>query len=180
MAVSLPTDIIMDVARAADPEKVQAARDRLSAFASQGPASANFAAGLDAPQSAAGRAADPAGPFQQFEAFVLQSFIENMLPDENESVYGNGLAGDMWKSMMAEQLAGQMAKAGGIGIADRILTDYYARQQGDASAKSGAVDEKQDAETRNLTSQAIVHEIQRRIGDSLGNSDGLLTDRKQG
>jgi len=180
LAVSLPTDIIMDVARAADPERVQAARDRLSAFASQGPASTNFAARLNAPQSVAARGADPAGPFQQFEAFVLQSFIENMLPDENESVYGNGLAGDMWKSMMAEQLASQMAKAGGIGIADRILTDYYARGQGDVPGKTGVVDEKRDAETRNLTSQAIVHEIQRRIGDSLGNNDGLLTDRKQG
>ena len=28
---------------------------------------------------------------------------------------------DMWKSMMAEQLANQMSKAGGIGIADRIF-----------------------------------------------------------
>ena len=180
MAVSLATDIIMDVANAADPERVQAARDRLSAFASRGPSSTNFAATLDAPQSAVARAADPAGPFQQFESFVLQSFIEHMLPQENESVYGNGLAGDMWKSMMAEQLANQMAKAGGIGIADRILTDYYARGQGVAPGDAGAVNERQDAETRNLTSQAIVHEIQRRIGDSLGNNDGLLTDREQG
>ena len=118
-------------------------------------------------------------PFQQFEAFVLQSFIENMLPEDNEAVYGNGLAGGMWKSMMAEQIANQLAKAGGIGIADRVLTDYYARNQGDAGGRA-MHDEKQDAETRNLTSQAIVHEIQRRIGDALGKNDGLITDRKQG
>lgn len=179
MAVSLPTDIIMDVARAADPEKVQAARDRLAAYASQAPGQAGFAATLEASSSGGVRATTEMAPFQQFEAFVLQSFIENMLPEDNEAVYGNGLAGGMWKSMMAEQIANQLAKAGGIGIADRVLTDYYARNQGDAGGRA-MQDEKQDAETRNLTSQAIVHEIQRRIGDALGKNDGLITDRKQG
>lgn len=179
MAVSLPTDIIMDVARAADPEKVQAARDRLTAYASQAPSSAGFAATLDASFPGGVRATAEMGPFQQFESFVLQSFIENMLPEENEAVYGKGLAGGMWKSMMAEQIANQLAKAGGIGIADRILTDYYAREQGGVAGRA-AGDERQDAEARNLTSQAIVHEIQRRIGDSLGKNDGLITDRKQG
>ena len=178
MAVSLPTDIIMDVARAADPDRVQAARDRLSSYASQAPAATSFAATLDASPAGTARASAPAGPFQQFEAFVLQSFLENMLPEDNEAVVGNGLAGGMWKSMMAEQLANQLAKAGGIGIADRILTDYYARGQGAGNA--AAADQKRAEETSNLTSHAIVHEIQRQIGDSLGKNDGLLTDRKQG
>lgn len=58
----------------------------------------------------------------QFEAFVLQSFIEPMLPS-SEGVYGGGTAGSFWKSMLAEKLAAEMAKSGGIGIAKHIMRD---------------------------------------------------------
>ena len=34
---------------------------------------------------------------------MLQTFIQNMLPKDAEAVYGKGMAGDMWKSLMAEQ-----------------------------------------------------------------------------
>lgn len=57
---------------------------------------------------------------EQFEAFVMQSFIEEMLPKSAEGVFGSGLAGDYWRSMLAEQVAGQVAKRGGIGIAKMI------------------------------------------------------------
>lgn len=180
MAASLPTDIIMDVVRAADPERVQAARDRLAAFAGQSISPNEFATRLDAAATRSTSSVN-AEPFQQFEAFVLQSFIENMLPDDTDSVYGGGLAGGYWKSMMAEQLAGQMAKAGGIGIADRILADHFARVGQEPPSGEDALSlDRRDAEARNLTSQAIVHEIQRRIGGGLGNSSGLLTDRNEG
>ncbi|MDZ4792432.1 MAG: rod-binding protein [Hyphomicrobiales bacterium] len=58
----------------------------------------------------------------QFEAFVLQSFIEPMLPS-SDGVYGGGTAGSFWKSMLAEKLATEMAKSGGIGIAKHIMRD---------------------------------------------------------
>ncbi len=58
---------------------------------------------------------------QDFEAVVLQSFISSMLPENAENVYGEGTAGSVWKSMLAEQISKQMAKSGGIGIAERIL-----------------------------------------------------------
>lgn len=57
---------------------------------------------------------------EQFEAFVMQSFIEEMLPKSADGVFGSGLAGDYWRSMLAEQVAGQVAKRGGIGIAKMI------------------------------------------------------------
>lgn len=63
------------------------------------------------------KAADPA---QKFEAFVLQSFIQEMMPDTAEGVYGSGLAGDFWKSMMAEKIAEQVAERGSVGIANYI------------------------------------------------------------
>jgi hypothetical protein len=57
---------------------------------------------------------------EQFEAFVMQSFIEEMLPKSADGAFGSGLAGDYWRSMLAEQVAGQVAKRGGIGIARMI------------------------------------------------------------
>ncbi len=58
--------------------------------------------------------------FRQFESFILQSFIENMLPKNAESVFGSGTAGGVWKSMMAEKLADQISRSGGIGIAQKL------------------------------------------------------------
>lgn len=83
---------------------------------------------------AAANANKPAGTpesYKRFEAMVLQTFVQNMLPREGSAVYGKGMAGDMWKSMMAEQIAGVMAERGGIGIADKMLGGQY-----DARAKS--------------------------------------------
>jgi Rod binding domain-containing protein len=62
--------------------------------------------------------ASAAKPYREFEAFVLQTFIQQMLPKDAEHVFGEGLAGSFWGSMLAEQIAGQLAKAGGIGIAE--------------------------------------------------------------
>ena len=130
MAITLPSDIIMDVARAADPAAAGAARDALAAHRANAAAQANvggFAAQVPAPRpaSAEGQKAIPEN-FRRFEAMVLQSFIQTMLPKDGDSVYGAGMAGDMWKSMMAEQLSVAMAKRGGIGIASRLLGEHYA------------------------------------------------------
>jgi Rod binding domain-containing protein len=64
--------------------------------------------------------------FKKFEAMVLQTFLQSMLPKDAEAVYGGGMAGDMWKSFLAQQLGEVMAERGGIGIADRILGPHYA------------------------------------------------------
>ena len=68
---------------------------------------------------------------------VLQTFIQNMLPKDGAAVYGKGVAGDMWKSLMAEKLADVMAERGGIGIADRMLGDHYV--EGKKALSVGAV-----------------------------------------
>jgi Rod binding domain-containing protein len=69
---------------------------------------------------------------QKFEAFVLQSFIQEMMPETQESVFGGGISGDFWKSMMSEKIAEQVAARGGIGIADkvRIARDVPVRSSG--------------------------------------------------
>lgn len=58
--------------------------------------------------------------FKTFEAFVLQTFIQELMPENTESVFGKGFAGDVWKSMLAEKLAEVVAKNGGVGIADLL------------------------------------------------------------
>ncbi len=58
--------------------------------------------------------------YRKFEAMVLQNFIKTMLPDSDE-VYGKGASGEIWKGMMAEEIAKEIAREGGIGIADKLL-----------------------------------------------------------
>ncbi|WP_173934815.1 rod-binding protein [Chelativorans sp. Marseille-P2723] len=160
MAISLPGDILLDVARAADPEKVAQARARLQSFAR--------ATGFAAPQPAAGlRQADPVRadrpePSVQFEAMVLQNFLQSMLPEEGDAVFGEGLSGQMWRSLLAQELGTALAKRGGIGIAERILGDHYlidGKKIPVAGHSSGP--EAQEAATQAALSRALVEEIER-------------------
>ena len=67
--------------------------------------------------------APPSGPTGanaaavRFEAVVLQTFVEAMLPQEG---FGGGTAGHMWRGQMAEALADTLARSGGIGLAAQI------------------------------------------------------------
>ena len=144
MAISPPSDIVLDVAKAVDPLQYSAAVEKLARLSNvKLDAADSFDALLgsfDSQSEAADAIADPMRadlrsrltstlegaaaqkPYQQFEAFVLQTFIQQMLPKDAEHVFGQGLAGSFWGSMLAEQIAGQLAKAGGIGIADLMAT----------------------------------------------------------
>jgi len=149
LAINPPSDIVLGVANAADPQKLRAAAAQLAlaqgnaAAANTGLAeaggdavSAAFASAAPkaqpvAPQSHAATppAATPAhGPttkrtpdaYTKFEAFLVQTFVESMLPNDAPNVYGSGVAGKIWKSMLAEHLANEMAKSTSFGIAERI------------------------------------------------------------
>lgn len=118
-------------------------------------------------------AAKPATPetFRRFEAMVLQTFIQNMLPKEGAAVYGKGMAGDMWKSMLAEKVAGVVAERGGIGIADRMLGGRYADEAKPvAEAAAGQPAESQNApETGDQLhiSPAVLDSMQRSLSELL-------------
>jgi Rod binding domain-containing protein len=58
--------------------------------------------------------------YRKFEAFVLQTFVESMLPQGASEVFGKGTAGTIWRSMLAEQIGNEMAKGEGIGIAKQL------------------------------------------------------------
>lgn len=137
MAISPPSDIVLDVARAADPTQYKAAVDRLARMG--GAANVEEFAGLMAGGGSSGPQMpfDPASaltrlqesnaqaraslnPYQRFEAFLLQTFVEAMLPENTDNVIGKGTAGRIWKSMLAEQIGMQMSRSGGIGLADKL------------------------------------------------------------
>lgn len=82
----------------------------------------------------------PADAAQKFEAFVLQTFVQEMMPDEAEGVFGSGIAGDFWKSLMSEKVAEQVAARGGIGIADQLRLGREAPTRFGGGASSGVME----------------------------------------
>jgi hypothetical protein len=141
LAINPPGDIILGVARAADAAKYRAAADKLArtagaSAASDAAATRSMPAGDRVPAStpqvtrpvsalaADHRPSQVRGASEaatQFEAFVLQSFIQSMLPKHADTVFGRGTAGGVWKSMLAEMLAGELAQSGRVGIAQQIV-----------------------------------------------------------
>lgn len=141
MAISPPSDLLLDVARAADPAKVREATARLARLAAdpsatnEGFGKALAAAKVSGTATAVATpsksfaptgvgslraAAQPkADTYKKFEAVLLQNFVESMLPKDDES-FGDAASAGIYRSMMAEQLANQIANAGGIGIAKAI------------------------------------------------------------
>lgn len=170
MAISPPSDIVLDVARAVEPAGVEAARAQL---ARRGGAVVGVAAAFslgDMRNAAAPDAVQAKSPdtFKRFEAMVLETFIQNMLPKNAENVYGKGVAGDMWKSMLAGKLADAMAERGGIGISDRILGDHYI--EGEKTLPVGPVSggpDRAQADHQAMLSTALVQEMQRNVARSL-------------
>ena len=137
MTIAPSSDIVLGVALAADPEKYRAAAQRLqrldstaatandvapwqasTTFNGQEPGSVPLTPGRLA--SSPARARTKPDAFGQLEAFVLQTFIQSMLPKNATHVFGKGTAGEMWKSMLAEKLAGEIAGSGQVGIAKRL------------------------------------------------------------
>ena len=171
MAISPPSDIVLDVARAAEPASVEAARAALARRVSAGASSVAeiFSPAETAPTTtAATTRSQAAEPFRKFEAMVLQQFVQTMLPAQDSAVYGKGLAGDMWKSMMAEKIANVMAERGGIGIADRILGDHY--MKGEKAAPVGPVSNSPDRaelDQQSNLSSALIDQLQLRIARAL-------------
>ncbi|KYK49815.1 rod-binding protein [Bradyrhizobium liaoningense] len=156
MIVTATPDLVLDVLEAADPVTQRAATAKLDTLKS---ADADFAATMDAEigkaaadQSAKVSESQPGavnGPpvqvikapgsgdvYRKFEAFILQTFVETMLPKESEEVFGKGTAGGVWKSMLAEQLGNQLAKGKGIGIARQLAAGHPAGP--DATGKAGS------------------------------------------
>ncbi len=116
-------------ARAELSRRASAASGEFSVDGPGTPASGETAESHPAPES-----------YRKFEAMVLQTFIQNMLPKDAGAFYGKGMAGDMWKSLLAEKMADVMAERGGIGIADRMMGEYKSEDGKKAVAASQPVE----------------------------------------
>ena len=186
MAISPPSDIVLDVARAADPAGVEAARTALAGRAGQVAANAEaFSVRETGATASAGaldaRTATPES-YKRFEAMVLQTFIQNMLPKDAGAVYGKGMAGDMWKSLLAEKVADSLAERGGIGIADRVLGKHYtAADKPEAPGNLPRATEGAEPSAPSRISPAIIEDMLRRLNDTLvqdfSDSSPSTTDR---
>jgi Rod binding domain-containing protein len=98
MSISVSTDIVMDVLKAATPRKAAVAAAKLQGTEMTARAKAN----------------------QQFEAVMLRSMVEDMLPKDSSAIYGEGTAGNIWRSMQADFISQELSKAGGVGIAKML------------------------------------------------------------
>lgn len=126
---------MLDVVQAADPAKVMEAQAKLKITKAQDEAVqlASAGKGFEATigsvhdlrslktQSTTEKDDKSVQTYRNFEAMVLQNFVQSMMPKDAEEVYGEGTTGDYWKSMMAEQIAKEISAGGGIGIADHML-----------------------------------------------------------
>jgi len=110
-----------------------------SALASSALAATAHKAARDA---TAGAGADPAGAFKtkartaavNFEAQFLNSMFGQMFAGiQGDGPFGGGAAVGVWRSFLSEQYAKSFAKAGGIGIADKVYHTLLAHQEAHAS-----------------------------------------------
>jgi len=144
MAVTLPSDLIMDVIRNAEPARQAAAAGRLKAAA--GSSAGLFAWQMNridvrpGEERGTSQAADQGAKallasrdaaqsekpaLRGFEQMVLRNLFETLLPPEESGSFGSGPSAGVWRSLAADQLANVYADAGGIGIA-RLLSRHGA------------------------------------------------------
>lgn len=128
MAITPLSDLVLDVAQAADPVEYQASVQKLrhmqGVAGNTGTVSMPFADMMQPEPSvlpaAAADSRKPVEAYRKFEAFMLQAMIQNMFTTDTPSVFGKGPGGEFWKSMLVEIIAKEMAAGGGIGVADML------------------------------------------------------------
>ena len=174
MAIDASSDIVLEVAKAADPTRAAAVAQRLIALsggaaddavgfadtlAATAPSVASGPSGADARArfSAAAEAADEKAAKVKtgFEAVMLNSFVSEMLPKETSSVFGQGLAGDMWKSMLADQVSRQMAKTDTLGIAKRLFATHPLGEASAALENAKRADAAATASTAQMSANSL-------------------------
>jgi peptidoglycan hydrolase FlgJ len=136
------------VLKAADPARAQATTQRLTALgggsvgaaddfakvldataqpierADAGPDLSNMRARLAGVSLDEAKAQKAAQTEIDFEASMLKTFVDAILPKDEPDIYGQGTSGDIWKSMFADQIARQIAKSGVLGISKRLFATH--------------------------------------------------------
>lgn len=136
MSIQPVSDIILDVAMAADPAKVSAAKQRLSELGDASGAG-SFGEVLSAQTGETSTRWSPLAEARFFsaptgvaikekasmdqakrglETLVAKMLVESMLPKEGGTFFGKDNAGGVWRSMLADKIATEMTKGKGLGI----------------------------------------------------------------
>lgn len=144
MSIFPATDLVINVDHAADPAKRAFALQRLKLLSSpiagkrihdnSNTHSINFTNSyhptpLSASSPQAGNnlihrdGVNEASSLRKFEAFLLQSWLEIILPKVEGGAYGSDSAAGTWRSLFAEQLGEQLAQKDFIGISRVIKHD---------------------------------------------------------
>ncbi|WP_127144730.1 rod-binding protein [Pelagibacterium montanilacus] len=102
-----------------------------------------MAVALDTLQGAGARAPERLDPLrqqaQELEGVFLNTLVSEMFKGlETESMFGGGHAEEQWRGLQAEHLASEMARSGGIGIADQIVATLLQSQEHNAGSTSPA------------------------------------------
>lgn len=156
MAVRLVSDLVMDVMRAAEPARAQAAARKLATQdrATVQPAFARALGTTTTPKTLThdivadvmaaaeparlaraeaklgGNGASPAGVAQKFQSVLLANALDAMMPRTDGGLYGAGTAGEVWRGMANQQMAGALASRDVLGLNqtlnDRLGTDTTA------------------------------------------------------
>lgn len=67
---------------------------------------------------------------EEFEAVFLAQMVEQMMGPSTESAFGGGPGEAAFSSMLTEEYAKVMTRAGGIGLADALVREMLALQEG--------------------------------------------------
>ena len=70
---------------------------------------------------------------EEFEAVFLAQMVEQMMGESTQTSFGGGPGEAAFKSMLHEEFAKVMAKAGGVGLADSLAREMLALQEGRSS-----------------------------------------------
>lgn len=67
---------------------------------------------------------------EDFEAVFISQMLKPMFDGiKSDSMFGGGQAEDMWRSQMMDEYGKTIAKAGGIGIADAVMSEMLKMQE---------------------------------------------------
>jgi flagellar protein FlgJ len=146
VSIKPPSDILLDVARAADPAKSTAAVERLTRLGADGgvddvqfrdvlgkvnaprsslPAIAELRFANMQPEKAKETAQTKA--YQGFTALLLENLVDNMMPDDDDGFFGSEAGAGEWRSMLAQELGTSLSKSVDLGIGSKHVKSAHAR-----------------------------------------------------
>jgi flagellar protein FlgJ len=117
--MQVQTDLILEVMRAADPVAAAHALSRLEkarSFSTTGFGSMMADRALQASQwlaaaAPSAHAAPVRDPLAALQTLLLKDMIDSIMPKGEQSMFGGGMAANMWRSQLSEQLAREISKS---------------------------------------------------------------------